>query len=86
MSRFDFTLKYVPETMMRKVNGLSRRLDWKIGVENNNKNKKTNKRAIDSRTSRSIYSRKNIREKDEEIVRVVEKIKKAGFKILRDEE
>ena len=71
---------------MRKVNGLSRRLDWKIGVENNNKNKKTNKREIDSRTSRSIYSRKNIREKDEEIVRVVEKIKKAGFKILRDEE
>jgi len=71
---------------MRKVNGLSRRLDWKIGVENNNKNKKTNKREIDSRTSRSIYSRKNIREKDEEIVRVVEKIKKAGVKILRDEE
>jgi len=25
---------------MRKVSGLSRRLDWKIGVENDNKNKK----------------------------------------------
>ena len=63
-------MKYVPEITMRKVNRLSRRLDWKIGVENDNKNKKTNKREIDLRTSRSIYSRKikNIREKDEEIV------------------
>jgi len=40
LSRFGFTLKYVPEIMMRKVNRLSRRLDWKIGVENDNKNKK----------------------------------------------
>ena len=40
LSRFGFTLKYVPEITMRKVNRLSRRLDWKIGVENDNKNKK----------------------------------------------
>jgi len=40
LSRFGFTLKYVPEITIRKVNRLSRRLDWKIGVENDNKNKK----------------------------------------------
>jgi len=38
LSRFDFTLKHVPETKMRKANGLSRRLDWKVGVEKDNKN------------------------------------------------
>ena len=38
MSRFDFTLKHVPRTKMGKVDGLSRRLDWKVGVENDNDN------------------------------------------------
>ena len=38
MSRFNFILKHVPETKMGKVNGLSRRLDWKVGVENYNNN------------------------------------------------
>ena len=36
--RFNFTLKYVPGTKMRKVDKLSRRLDWKVGIENNNSN------------------------------------------------
>jgi len=35
MLRFDFTLKHVPKTKMRKVNELSRRPDWKVEVENN---------------------------------------------------
>ena len=38
MSRFDFILKHVPETKIEKADGLSRRLDWKVGVENNNNN------------------------------------------------
>ena len=36
MSRFDFTLKHVPEAKMGKADGLSRRLDWKVGVEKDN--------------------------------------------------
>ena len=40
MSRFDFTLKHVLGTKIEKANGLSRRLDWKVGVENNNENQK----------------------------------------------
>jgi len=38
LSRFDFTLKHVLETKMGKADRLSRRLDWKIGVEKDNDN------------------------------------------------
>ena len=38
MSRFDFTLKHVLETKMGKADRLSKRLDWKVGVKNDNDN------------------------------------------------
>ena len=38
LSRFDFTLKHVPDTKIQKANGLSRRPDWKVWVDNNNNN------------------------------------------------
>ena len=38
LSRFDFTLKHVPGTKMEKADGLSKRPDWKVGVEKNNEN------------------------------------------------
>jgi len=38
LSRFDFTLKHVLGIKMGKTNGLSRRLDWKVGTENDNNN------------------------------------------------
>ena len=38
LSRFDFTLKHVSGTKIGKIDGLSRRLDWKVGVENDNNN------------------------------------------------
>ena len=38
LSRFDFTLKHVVGTKMGKVDGLSRRSDWKVGVDKNNEN------------------------------------------------
>jgi len=31
-------LKHVPETKMGKTDGLSRKADWKVGVERNNEN------------------------------------------------
>ena len=40
LSRFNFTLKHVPETRIGMADSLSRRLDWKVGVENDNKNQK----------------------------------------------
>ena len=38
LSRFNFILKYVPGIKIRKADGLSRRLDWKVGIEKDNKN------------------------------------------------
>ena len=38
LSRFNFTLKHVLGTKMGKADGLSRQLDWKIGMENDNNN------------------------------------------------
>ena len=38
MSRFDFVLKHVLGVKMGKTDGLSRRLDWKVGIEKDNKN------------------------------------------------
>ena len=38
LSRFDFILKYVPGTRMGKADGLSRKPDWKVGVDRDNKN------------------------------------------------
>lgn len=57
LSRFDFTLKHILETRIVKVDRLSRRLDWKVGIEIDDKNK-TNKK---------------IKGKDEEVVREIEK-------------
>ena len=39
LSRFDFTLKHIPESKIGKANSLSRRLDWEIGVERDNEDK-----------------------------------------------
>ena len=39
LSRFDFTLKHVPGTRMRKADRLSRRPDWRRGVEKDNEDR-----------------------------------------------
>ena len=36
--RFDFTLKYVPETKMENADRLSRRPDWKVRIDKDNDN------------------------------------------------
>jgi len=36
LSRFDFVLKYIPGGKMGKVDSLSRRPDWEVGVEKDN--------------------------------------------------
>jgi len=38
LSRFNFILKHVLETKMGKVDRLSRRPDWKVGIEKKNEN------------------------------------------------
>ena len=95
MSRFDFTLKNVPETKMEKADGLSRRLDWKVGVEKDNENQVFTKNCwlhslhevvIEGPKIDIVEKIKKARSKDKEVVRVVEKIKKVGIKAIREEE
>ena len=38
LSRFDFTLKHVLGSKIEKADSLSRRPDWKVGVERDNEN------------------------------------------------
>jgi len=95
LSQFDFNLKHVAGTKMGKADGLSRRSDWKVGVDQDNKNQIF----IKDNWIRSMYEVvvegpkvdllkkiKKTRSKDEEIVKVVEEMKKAGVKELQGNE
>ena len=80
---------------MEKADGLSRRSDWKVGIKKDNENQifiKDNwihsiqEVVVEGPKVDIVEKIKNMRSKDEEIVRVVEEIKKAGVKELRGEE
>jgi len=95
LSRFDFTLKHVPETKMGKADRLSRRSDWKVGVDKDNKNqvfikdhwvRSLGEVVIEEPKVEIVEKIKKARDKDEEVVRIVEEMKKANVKELRGEE
>jgi len=92
LSRFNFTLKHVPEKSMGKADGLSRRPDWQEGVERNNEDRTLIKPKW-VRGAETIVEEGNLREKikkvqegDEKVVKAVEELKKAGIKTLKDKE
>ena len=95
MSRFDFTLKHIARKSIERVDSLSRRIDWAEGVERDNKNQVMLKeewlevRAIEQlveEPEKEIVKRiKEARDKDEEVINVVEEMKKVGVKMLKDE-
>ena len=95
LSRFDFTLKHVPGTRVEKADGLSRRPDWEIGVDKDNENQVVIKdnwirnlqEVVIERPEVDIIEKiKKARSRDEDVVRVVEEMKRAGVKELRGEE
>ena len=95
LSRFDFVLKHVPGMKMGKMNGLSRRPDWKVGVDKDNKNQvfiKDNwihslqEVVIEGPKVKILEKIKKARSKDKEVVRVVEEMKKAKVKELQGNE
>jgi len=76
-----------------KADKLSRRSDWKLGVEKDNKNQILIKEqwicnlvevVIKELEVEILEKMKIARERDEEVVRVIEKMKKAKLKVLRD--
>ena len=40
LSKFNFTLKHIPGAKMEKADILSRRPDWKVGIEKDSENQK----------------------------------------------
>jgi len=90
LSRFDFTLRHIPEVGVGKADMLSRRPDLKMGVENNNENQKLIKEewiremievVVEEPEMILVEKIKKARGKDKEVVRVVEKIKKVEVKV-----
>ena len=76
---------------MGKADGLSRRADWKVGVERDNENQvfiKDNwicsmqEVLVEGPKVELLEKIKKVRSKDEDIVRVVEEMNKAGVREL----
>jgi len=97
LSRFNFVLKHVPGSKMGKADSLSRRLDWEIGVEKDNEDEMLIKPEwMEMRRAKTVEiiidgvdlleEVKKSKVKDDEVVKAVEEMKRAGVKVLRDEE
>jgi len=95
LSRFDFTLKHVAGSKMGKADRLSRRADWKVGVDEDNENQifiKDNwihsmyEVIVEGPEVDLVEKIKKARNRDEDIIRIVEEMKKAGVKELRGNE
>ena len=93
LSRFDFTLKHVAGSKMGKANGLSRRADWKVGVDKDNKNQifirdnwicSMYEVVVEGPEVDLVEKIKKARSRDEDVIRVVEEMKKVGVKELRE--
>ena len=96
MSRFDFALKHVAGKSMERADSLSRRVDWAERVEKDNENQimlkeewlevRVMEQLVEGPEKEIVKKIKEVRNKDEEVIKAVEEMKKAGVKILRDEE
>jgi len=91
LSRFDFILKHVAGSKMGKADRLSRRADWKVDMDKDNENQVIIKDnwirnmcevVIEGPEVDIVEKIKKARSKDEDVVRVVEEMKKAGVKEL----
>ena len=83
------------ETKMRKANRLSKRLDWKVGVEKDNEKQiffkdywiySLSEVIIEEPEVDILEKIKITRSKNEEIVRIIEEMKKAEVRNIREEE
>ena len=88
-------MKYVPGTKIGKANRLSRRPDWKVGIEKNDENQifikdcwlhSLHEVVIEGPEVDIIEKIKKARGKNKEVVRIVEEMKKVEVKVVRGEE
>jgi len=96
LSRFNFTLKHVPGSKMGKADSLSRRPDWEVGVEKDNEDQRLVKpKWLEVRKTETVEiivdgvdlleEVRKSKVKDNEVVKAVEEMKRAGVKMLRNE-
>jgi len=85
LSRFDFVLKHVSGTKMGKADSLSRRPDWKVGVERDNEdemlvkkewleNRRTEKVEVIVEGVDLLEKIRQSRVRDDKVVKAVEEI------------
>ena len=96
MSRFDFALKHIAGKSMGRADSLSRRVDWAEGVERDNENQimlkeewlevRVIEQLIEGPEKEIVKKIKETRDKNEEVIKAVEEIRKVGVKMLREEE
>jgi len=96
LSRFNFALKHVAGKSMGRADSLSRRVDWAKEVERDNENQvmlkkewlevRAMEQLVEGLEEEIVKRIKKARDKDEEVIKVVEEMKKARVKTLRDEE
>jgi len=87
LSRFDFALKHVVGKSIGRADSLSRRVDWTEGIEKDNKNQvmvkkkwlevRAMEQLIEEPEEEIIKRIKEVRDKDEEVIKVVEEMKRA---------
>jgi len=81
---------------MGRADSLSRRVDWAEGVEKDNENQimvkeewlevRVMEQLIEGLEQEIVKKIKEVRDKDKEVIKTVEEMKKVGVKMLRDEE
>ena len=97
LSRFNFVLKHIAESKIEKADGLSRRPDWEVGIEKDNEEQTLVKKewleVKRVRVAEVIIEGVDLLDKvrkceakDDEVVKAMEEMKRAGVKMLRDEE
>ena len=97
LSRFNFILKYISGSKIEKIDSLSKRLDQEIGIEKDNENeilvkpewlevRKTEKVEVIVEEVDLLEKVKQLKVKDNEMIKAVEEMKQAKVKILRDKE
>jgi len=84
--RFNFILKHIPGSKIKKANSLSKRLDWEVEVKKNNEDKilvkpewlkirKTEKVEVIVERVDLLEKVKQSRVKDDKVIKAVEEIK-----------
>jgi len=97
LSRFNFMLKHVPGSKMGKADNLSRRPDWEVGMKRDNEDEMLVKPEwLETRRAETVEiiidgvdlleEVRKSKLKDNKVVKAVEEMKRAGVKMLRDEE